>query len=58
MQAAALDLPAIRQLYKSIDFVGVSNYMALPPGAPVTDLEKGIRVHAMELGLMGVRACT
>ncbi len=49
-----LDLPAIRQLYKSIDFVGLSKYMALRPGAHVTDLEQGIRVHALELSLMGV----
>ncbi len=50
-----LDFPAIKELYASMEFVGISAYTALPPGAPVSDLELSLIYHDVELSLKGVR---
>eukprot|EP00877_Chromochloris_zofingiensis_P008388 jgi/Chrzof1/3802/Cz13g09110.t1 len=52
--ALAKNLPAIKQLLSTVDFIGVSNYGRVPVNPKPEDFEWGIQDMAEELKAMGI----
>lgn len=53
--AGSFDAGAVRALFEAADFIGFSNYPALPaPAVKAADLEAGITTFATELAAFGV----
>lgn len=47
-------MPAVRELFKSVDWVGVSAYAGLPRFPSVSDLETSLKLVDQEMKMFGM----
>ena len=52
--AGGFDMPAIQELYSSVDFIGMSSYTSLTPDFPINDIEGATYQFDKEIASFGV----
>jgi hypothetical protein len=49
-----VDVPAVRELFKAVDWIGVSAYAGLPRFPSVADLETSLKLVDQEMKMFGM----